>query len=233
MEDSPTVRLDKFLSHAGILSRRGIKQLLKKERLTVNGKRVTESGIRIDPAKDTVLLNGKRIAIAQHIYFLLNKPIGVISTTDDELERDNVVSLIHTKERIYPIGRLDKDTHGLLILTNDGELTHKLTHPRYHVPKIYRLLVTKRPTEQQLHAFRTGVLLSDGITLPAGIEIQDESRKRVVLEVILHEGRNRQIRRMCETIGIDLLDLERISFWSNSPRRRAYWRVSRAYFGRN
>lgn len=213
-----TVRLDKFLSNAGVLSRRGIKQLLKQQNLTVNGKRVTESGIRIDPSKDKVLLNGQKITKPGFVYYLLNKPIGYISTTSDEFARGNVVDLIDTRERIYPIGRLDKDTHGLLILTNDGELTHKLTHPKYHVPKVYRLIIEGSVDEKQIEAFRKGVLLNDGITLPAEATVVPHSirdlKKNIMttLLVTLHEGRNRQVRRMCETVGIDLLDLERISF---------------------
>lgn len=210
--ENTTVRLDKFLSNAGVTSRRGIKQLLKYQKVTVNGKRVTESGTRIDPSKDKILVNGQKVKKPGYVYFLLNKPMGVISTTADEFERDSVVSLIDTKERIYPIGRLDKDTHGLLILTNNGELTHKLTHPKYHVPKIYRLIVAKKPNDRQLEAFRTGVLLKDGITLPAEVQLLGEKNNKTTLLVTLHEGRNRQIRRMCEVVGIELLDLERISF---------------------
>ncbi len=207
-----TIRLDKFLSNAGVLSRRGIKQLLKREELTVNGKRVTESGTRVDPSKDKILLNGQKIEKPGFVYYLLNKPMGYISTTADEYERDNVVSLIDTTLRIYPIGRLDKDTHGLLILTNDGEITHKLTHPRYHVPKVYRLIITGKVSDKQVQAFQKGVLLTDGITLPAEVKIVSEKQEKTTLLVTLHEGRNRQIRRMCETVGIELLDLERISF---------------------
>lgn len=210
--ENQTIRLDKFLSNAGVLSRRGIKQLLKKENVTVNGKRVTESGIRINPDRDIVLINGQKIKKPGFVYFLLNKPKGVISTTSDEFDRDSVVSLIDTPDRIYPIGRLDKDTHGLLILTNNGELTHKLTHPRYHVPKVYRLIIQGKPSDKQLEAFRTGVLLSDGITLPAEVQELGEKNNQITILVTLHEGRNRQIRRMCETVGIELLDLERISF---------------------
>ena len=206
------VRLDKYLSNAGVLSRRGIKQLLKKETLTINGKRVTESGTRVDPTKDTVLLNGKKVIQPGLVYFLLNKPIGYISTTADEYARNNVVSLIDTAQRIYPIGRLDKDTHGLLILTNDGELTHKLTHPKFHVPKVYRLLIEGVVNKEHIHAFKTGVLLPDGITLPADIQIISQKNSQTTVLVTLHEGRNRQIRRMCETVGMQLLDLERISF---------------------
>lgn len=211
MEDK-TIRLDKFVANAGVSSRREIKHLLKTETLTVNGKRVTESGTRIHPEKDNILLNGKKITKPGFVYYLLNKPMGYISTTADEYGRDNVISLIDTTQRIYPIGRLDKDTHGLIILTNDGEITHKLTHPRYHVPKVYRLIIAEKPTDRQVNLFQTGILLEDGITLPAEIQVASSSKQNTTLLVTLHEGRNRQIRRMCEAVGIDLLDLERISF---------------------
>lgn len=219
MEDT-TIRLDKFLANAGVSSRREIKILLKTQNLTVNGKRITESGMHIHPEKDIILLNGKKITKPGFVYFLLNKPMGYISTTADEYGRDNVISLIDATERIYPIGRLDKDTHGLLILTNDGEITHKLTHPRYHVPKVYRLIIAGKPTERQLELLRTGIMLEDGITLPAEVQVlktaiphsmRDLKVTSTVL-ITLHEGRNRQIRRMCDTVGIDLLDLERIAF---------------------
>ncbi len=207
-----SIRLDKFLSNAGVLSRRGIKQLLKKEEITVNGKRVKESGIRIVPEKDEVKLNGELIKPSEKVYFLLNKPKGYISTTSDELDRDNVVSLIDTNERIYPVGRLDKDTHGLMLLTNDGELTHRLIHPKFHIPKTYKLTIEGKVSPQKIKALETGVILSDGITLPAEIKILKENEKETILTLTIHEGRNRQIRRMCETLGLELIDLQRIVF---------------------
>jgi len=208
---SQTIRLDKFLANAGVLSRRAIKQFLKHEHVTVNGKRVTESGIRLNVTTDVVLINGQKIKKPEIVWFLLNKPIGYISTTADEHGRENVTDLLDTNDRVYPVGRLDKDTHGLILLTNDGELTHQLIHPKYHVPKVYRLLVAGKPNDKQIHAFTTGVMLEDGITLPAQTKIIS-SNTQTILEVVLHEGRNRQIRRMCEAVGLDLLDLERISF---------------------
>lgn len=210
--ENKTVRLDKFLSGAGVASRRGVKEHLKFQKVTVNGKRVIESGTRIDPSTDSILVNGQRIKKPGFVYFLLNKPMGVISTTSDELNRDSVVGLINTKERIYPIGRLDKDTHGLLILTNNGELTHKLTHPKFHVPKVYRLIIQGRVTSQQIKALETGVLLDDGITQPAKVQSLSYKNDKTTLLITIHEGRNRQVRRMCGTVGINLLDLERISF---------------------
>ncbi len=206
-----TTRLDKLLSNNGLASRRAIKQFLKANDVTINDKRVTESGIRVSPT-DIVKINGTPLKKQEFVYFLLNKPIGIISTTSDEFFRDTVTSLIDTPYRIYPVGRLDKDTHGLLLLTNDGELTHKLIHPRYHVPKVYRLVVEGKPTTNQLERFRNGVLLDDGPTLPAEVQIIKEDNVQTILEVTLHEGRNRQIRRMCETLGLELLDLQRVAF---------------------
>ncbi len=207
-----TVRLDKFLSDAGIVSRRGVKQLLKKEEITVNGKRVRESGTRIIAGKDKIEINGYPVKKPGKVYFILNKPIGYISTTSDELYRENVVSLIDTPERIYPIGRLDKDTHGLILLTNDGELTHKLIHPRYHVNKTYLLKIKGTVKPIQLKILREGVMLEDGITLPATVDIESVKSDKTVLKMTIHEGRNRQIRRMCEALGLELLDLQRIEF---------------------
>lgn len=206
-----TERLDKFLSNRGVTSRRNIKKLLKFSEVTVNGKRVTESGTRIDPLKDTICIEGSKILKSKLVYFLLNKPVGIVSTVSDEYGRENVVSLIDTPFRVFPVGRLDKDTSGLILLTNDGELTHKLTHPKFHVPKTYHLEIQGKITKPQTKAFSKGVLLSDGITQPAKVTVLQEGRTSV-LEVVLHEGRYRQIRRMCETVGIKLLHLTRVAF---------------------
>lgn len=204
------IRLDKFLSNRGIASRRGIKKFLKENEILVNGKRVTESGIRVEEG-DEVLVNGKRLADERLKYFALNKPVGIISTVSDEYGRENVVSLVKTSARVYPVGRLDKDTSGLILLTNDGELTHRLTHPKFHVPKTYLLTTSGKLPSELLYKFRRGVMLSDGITNPAEIE-EIRKGKKSVYKVVLHEGRYRQIRRMCETLEIELLDLERIEF---------------------
>lgn len=207
MEES-TIRLNKFLANLGIASRRDIASLLKHKVVTVNGQRIKESGYRIDPKKDDIRLNGEKIKAPELVYFLLNKPKGIVSTTSDEFGRKNVTSLIPTNERIYPVGRLDKDTTGLLILTNDGELTNHLTHPRFHVDKVYRLKIAGVATNTQLHALRNGVLLDDGITAPAKITVLSNN----LIEMKIHEGRNRQIRRMCETVGMKLLELQRTKF---------------------
>lgn len=207
-----TQRLDKYLANLGVASRRNIKTLLKEQVLTVNDKRVRESGTRIDPQKDAICLNGKAIKPPKLVYFLLNKPLGIISTTSDEFGREDVTSLIPSKERIYPVGRLDKDTSGLIILTNDGELANLLTHPRYHVDKTYLLSITGRITNDQMAAFRNGIILDDGITAPAAVKILQETNTTSSVIVTIHEGKNRQIRRMCKEVRIDLLALERIQF---------------------
>jgi 23S rRNA pseudouridine2605 synthase len=210
--DEITIRLDKHLSNLGVCSRRDAKQLLVQKNVTVNGKRVKESGTRVDPQKDAVLLNGAPIKRKTLVYYLLNKPVGIISTTADEYNRRNVTALIPSREKIYPVGRLDKDTHGLIILTNDGDLTNRLIHPRYHVYKVYQLTIEGIPNEAQLKAFRTGVLLDDGITAPAKATILKQEKTTTIMEVTLFEGKNRQIRRMCETVGLKLVDLQRIQF---------------------
>ncbi len=207
-----TQRLNKYLANLGICSRRNVKNFLKANNVSVNGQRVTEQGFRIDPKKDAILLNGKKIALPKYVYFLLNKPKGVVSTTADEYGRKNVISLIPTEKRIYPVGRLDKDTTGLLLLTNDGELTNHLIHPKYHVDKVYRLTIQGHANDVQLKALRNGVLLDDGITSPAKVSVLFIKNGVSEITMTIHEGRNRQIRRMCETVGINLLALERISF---------------------
>ncbi len=210
--DRKTQRLDKYLANLGISSRRGIKKFLKEQILTVNGDRVRESGTRIVPEKDDIRLNGKKMQASHLVYYAVNKPKGIISTTADEYGRMNVISLIPSNQRIYPVGRLDKDTTGLLILTNDGELTHKLTHPKFHVFKVYHLTVSGRVEKSQLSKLRNGIILEDGITAPAEVTVLKELKTKTLLSMTIHEGRNRQIRRMCDAVGIDLLELERVKF---------------------
>jgi 23S rRNA pseudouridine2605 synthase len=211
MNDGQTIRIDKFLSGNGFVSRRGVKQFLKTESVTVNGERVRESGTRISP-EDDVRVNGAKIKQKGFVYFILNKPKGIISTASDEFDRKNVTDLIDTDERIYPVGRLDKDTHGLILLTNDGQLTHKLTHPKFHVTKTYRLVLSGHPTEAKLDKLRNGIILTDGITLPAKVKVVKQTESQTIVEMEIFEGRYRQIRRMCDAIFLKLVDLERIKF---------------------
>ncbi len=212
MEENLTQRLNKFLANNGVASRRGIKQFLKSETVTVNGKRVRESGTRIDAEHDDIRINNKKIKKASSVYFLLNKPKGIISTSSDEYDRTNVTDLIDTPHRIYPVGRLDKDTHGLILLTNDGQLTHKSTHPKFHVPKKYMLTINGNVSEEKMNKLRNGIILSDGITAPALVKLIKQVEKMTYLEMEIYEGRYRQIRRMCQAIFLELVDLRRIQF---------------------
>lgn len=207
-----TIRLDKFLANAGIASRRGIKPFLKQNAVTVNGKRVRESGERVIPDKDEIRINGEKIKSEKFVYYLLNKPIGIISTSSDEYGRENVIDLIEAKTRVYPVGRLDKDTHGAILLTNDGELTHKLTHPKFHVPKTYHLKIKGSISAEKIKKLKDGVILSDGITAPAKVKVVKTNPNFTILEMEIFEGRYRQIRRMCEVIYLNLQDLRRIRF---------------------
>lgn len=207
-----TQRLNKYLANFGICSRRNVEGFLKENTVTINGQRVTEPGFRIDPQTDDIRLNGNEMRKPKFVYYLLNKPKGVVSTTADEYGRKNVVSLISTKERIYPVGRLDKDTTGLLLLTNDGELTNHLIHPKYHVDKIYHLKIQGQVNSAQLKALRNGVLLEDGITASAKVSVLKITNGILELGMTIYEGRNRQIRRMCKTVGIHLLELQRKKF---------------------
>lgn len=205
------IRLDKHLANLGVCSRRAVDALLEENHVTINGKRVTKSGTRLDPVKDTLLINGEKPKRPALKYYLLNKPKGYISTTADERSRKNVVSLVKTNERIYPVGRLDKDTTGLLILTNDGELTNLLTHPRYHIAKTYRLAINGTVSQEQLTRLRNGMLLDDGPTSPAEVKVIHKNSQETILTMTIHEGRNRQIRRMCAEVNLDLKELERIA----------------------
>jgi len=210
--ENNTQRLDKFLANNGIASRRGIKQFLKAETVTVNGKRVKESGTRFDPAKDELKINGEKVKSTKFVYYLLNKPKGIISTSSDEFDRENVTDMVPNTFRVYPVGRLDKETHGLILLTNDGELTHKLTHPKFHVSKKYRLEIKGNVSDAKIEKLENGVILSDGITAHANLNRVKQTETSTILEMEIFEGRYRQIRRMCDAIFLNLTDLKRIQF---------------------
>ncbi len=205
------IRLDKYLANIGVCSRRNVEAFLKNKIVSLNGQRVNEPGIRINLDRDRIRIDGKEIKQPQLVYFLLNKPKGYVSTTGDSHAKKIVTDLIKTTERIYPVGRLDKDTTGLLILTNDGELTNKLTHPSYHIDKTYKLTIQGNVKEQQIKSLQNGVKLEDGMTSPSDIKLVEQTNNKTILEMTIHEGRNRQIRRMCKAVSINLLELERIA----------------------
>lgn len=209
--NNTTVRLDKYLANLGVCARRAVDALLQNKTVTVNGKRIMQSGIRISPLTDTVLINGAKLKKPILKYYLLNKPKGYVSTTADKHAKKHVISLIKTSERIYPVGRLDKDTTGLLILTNDGKLTNLITHPRYQQSKTYKVIISGQITGEQMRRLQTGVHLEDGKTSPAEIKLIKKSPMQSIITMTIHEGRNRQIRRMCKSVGVKLLELERIA----------------------
>lgn len=204
------IRLQKFLSQCAVASRRKSEELILAGKVKVNGK-VAGLGDKINPKRDTVTVSGKKIVSnKKHYYIMLHKPRGFITTMEDEMGRKCVAELVKdVGARVYPVGRLDKDSEGLLIMTNDGDFANHLTHPSKHVPKTYRVTVRPSVSDEQLIAFNEGIEIDGRKTAPADAHIIDKSENRVVLEVILHEGRNRQIRRMCEELGLEVARLKR------------------------
>jgi 23S rRNA pseudouridine2605 synthase len=206
------VRLQKFLAQAGLASRREAERLIQAGRVEVNGRIVTRLGTRIDPRRDAVRVDGSRIRDAgRRVYFLLNKPRGYVTTTSDPEGRPTVMQLLEgVGERIFPVGRLDWDSEGLLILTNDGELANRLTHPRNHVPKIYRVKVKGRIPSAAIEAARHGVLIDGRRSLPARVR-RVSGQTHTWLEIVLREGRKNQIRRIFERLGHPVLKLRRVA----------------------
>lgn len=204
-----TIRLDSFLAGKGICARRKAADYLKSHRVTVEGQRVLASGQRIDPNSE-IFIDGKKIQQPELVYYMYHKPLGLISTTSDEFGRQTVISGLPEGMRLYPVGRLDKNTTGLLLVTNDGELTYKLTHPSNQVEKVYELSIKGPVTDSQLHILQKGVKLSDGRTAPAKIISVNISGGMTYIKLSIHEGRNRQVRRMCGALRIPLMALKRI-----------------------
>jgi 23S rRNA pseudouridine2605 synthase len=208
-------RLQKLLARAGLGSRRHCEELIEQGRVQVNGQ-VARLGARAEPETDTVVVDGVVIGVAPGLrYYLLNKPTGVVSTVDDPQGRPTVVSLVPSDERVFPVGRLDRDTEGLLLLTNDGPLTHQLTHPSHGVEKEYMAWVEGTPARGTLRQLREGVELDDGITAPARVSLVAPD----LLRLVIHEGRNRQVRRMCEAVGHPVRRLVRIRIGPLSDRK--------------
>lgn len=208
-------RLQKVIAHAGIASRRDAEEIITAGRVTVNGKVATELGTKIDPRRDRVAVDGKVVRAEKFVYILLNKPKGVVTTLEDPRGRKTVADIVaKIPERIYPVGRLDYNTEGLLIMTNDGDITHALTHPSHEIAKTYLAKVEGFPPEEKLDKLRVGIKLEDGVTAPAKINIVDIDREKklTTLEIIIYEGKNRQIRRMCEAIGHPVKNLKRIQY---------------------
>lgn len=201
MTDAAGERIQKVLSRAGVASRRAVEEMIERGRIRVNGTPAA-LGQRIDPDKDVVEVDGSRVPLAEDlVHYVLNKPAGVVSTADDPEGRPTVVELVDPAARVWPVGRLDLDSEGLILLTNDGELTLHLTHPRYEVPKTYVAEVDGSLAPRTARALARGIDLDDGPTAPAEVRILERGARGSVVELVLTEGRNRQARRMLEAVG--------------------------------
>lgn len=207
-------RLQKIISRAGIASRRAAEKLILDGRVFVDGQVVRELGRKCDAARAVISVDGIPICRAERrVYFLLNKPKGFFSTARDERGRRTVLELLpEVKERVYPVGRLDANTEGLLLITNDGALMNGLLHPRYEVEKTYVAKVTGNLTEASLKLLGQGVLLEDGLTAPARVRLLEQGTEVSRVEITIHEGRNRQVRRMFSAVGCDVKALKRVAF---------------------
>jgi len=207
------VRLQKYLAEAGIASRRKSEELILNGRISVNGKIVSELGTKVDGENDIIEFDGKRVfKDKKYVYIIFNKPEGCVTTVKDQFDRKTVLSYFKDiKERIYPVGRLDYDTSGLLILTNDGELTYTLTHPKHNVSKTYIARVDKAPSKDDVLKFKNGIVIDGYKTAPAVLKIIKKEEKGAVLQIIINEGRNRQVRKMCAAVGCAVLRLKRVA----------------------
>lgn len=196
-------RLQKVMAHAGIASRRRCEEMIAAGLVKVNGRIVNNLGVKVDPDKDKIIVSGHMLPRAGKKYYLaLYKPRGYVSTLHDEKGRKNMTHLLKDfAGRVYPVGRLDYDSEGLLLLTNDGDLTYAITHPKHHVAKTYLVRVEGVPEHDKLVQMAKGILLEDGPTAPARVKLAETSEGKALLEITLYEGRNRQVRRMCEHIG--------------------------------
>lgn len=204
------IRLQKHLSECGIASRRKAEELIAAGKVKING-HIAEIGSKVDPKRDKVTVRGRAVVpVNEKVYIMLNKPRGFVTTMSDELGRKTVSDLVaDAGNRIFPVGRLDRDSEGLLIMTNDGDFANKLTHPSSHVNKTYRVTVKGAAEEEQLLKMKEGILLDGRKTLPCDCFVAERKPDRTVLIFVLNEGRNRQIRRMCEAVGLEVLRLKR------------------------
>jgi 23S rRNA pseudouridine2605 synthase len=206
---SDPVRLQKLIAHSGIASRRAVEDLIRAGRVTVDGE-PAHLGQKVDPETAHVAVDGVRLPIRPDlVYYVVNKPAGVVSTADDPYGRPTVVELVPAEPRAYPVGRLDVDSEGLMLVTNDGDLTHLLTHPRFGVLKTYAVLVEGVPTPQQVRQLEQGIVLDDGPASAVSARVRDSAQGRTQLEITMAEGRKREVRRMCDALGYPVVRLFR------------------------
>ncbi|HWK56609.1 MAG TPA: pseudouridine synthase [Parapedobacter sp.] len=227
IKEDGLIRLNRYIANAGICSRRKADELIEAGVITVNGNVVTELGSKVDPAKDEVRYNGERLRREKMVYVLLNKPKDYITTTDDPQERRTVMQLVAkaTRERIYPVGRLDRNTTGLLLLTNDGSLAEKLSHPRNNIAKIYNVELDKNLTQGDLNKIEFGLELEDGFVKPDAISyVQGASKREIGIQI--HSGKNRIVRRIFEHLGYDVIRLDRVVYANLTKKDlpRGRWR---------
>lgn len=209
------IRLQKYLSQCAVASRRKAEELILNGKVKVNG-HPAQLGDKVSPKRDNVTVSGKKIVFSKkYHYIMLHKPRGFITTMEDDRGRRCVAQLVSdVGTRVYPVGRLDKDSEGLLLMTNDGEFANFMTHPSKHVPKTYRVTVRPDITAEQLDMIRNGIEIDGRMTAPAEARIIDKQEGRVVIEIILREGRNRQIRKMCDALGVETARLKRTAVGS-------------------
>ena len=206
------LRLQKYLANCGIASRRKCEEYIIQGKVQVNGKTITELGTKVDPEKDVIKFEGREVRENKKlVYILLNKPIGYVTTVDDQFNRDTVLDLVKVKERIVPVGRLDMYTSGALILTNDGDFVYKVTHPKHEIDKTYTVTLKGIVQNSEVEQLRNGVQIEDYVTKPAKVKILKTDPEKDIsrLEITIHEGKNRQVRKMCEAVGRKVLALHR------------------------
>lgn len=208
-------RLQKYLSECSVASRRKSEELILAGKVKINGK-IAEIGDKVNPVKDVVTVNGKKVsAVKDKYYIMLNKPRGYVTTMSDELGRKCVAELVSDVGAVvYPVGRLDRDSEGLLLMTNDGEFANSVMHPRKHISKTYRVTVRSNINDSQVERLENGILLEGKMTLPSEVHILEKSAERSVFEITIYEGRNRQIRKMCEDVSLEVIRLKRNSVGS-------------------
>lgn len=205
-------RLQKYLAECGIASRRKCEEYILQGKVQVNGKTITELGVKVNPEKDKITFEGENVKQEERkVYILLNKPIGYVTTSDEQFGRDKVLDLVKVRERVVPVGRLDMYTSGALILTNDGDFVYKVTHPKHEITKTYTVTVKGIIKNEEVEQLRKGVKIDDYTTRPAKVKIlkTDEEKDISRLEITIHEGKNRQVRRMCESVGRRVIALHR------------------------
>ena len=214
MEKDNKIRIQKIIADAGVCSRRKAEELIEKGAVTVNGKRA-KLGDKADPDKDKINVAGRDISVrrdAKKYYIMLHKPRGFITTMNDEGGRKCVAELVDDiPARLFPVGRLDRESEGLLLMTNDGNFANMISHPSTHFAKTYRVTVHPRITEDQLTKLTTGIVIEGRMSMPASVRVLKSEQSRTVLEIVLEEGRNRQIRKMCEAVGLETARLKRIA----------------------